>query len=108
MLDKINNHDSVEVELICREELRLLREVRTELLQGVPRSINFEQGEISYTPLQDLPTDVVSQIRLRLADIQKLLSILRKIAFEANPNFTTKEQQLISRLLKARASRMPG
>jgi hypothetical protein len=107
MLDKINNHDLVEIELICREELRLLREVRTDLLQGVPRSINCEQGEISYTSLQD--SQLTLFLRLGCASqIQKLRSILRKIAFEANPNFTTKEQQLINRLLKARASRMPG
>jgi hypothetical protein len=107
MLDKINNHDLVEIELICREELRLLREVRTDLLQGVPRSINREQGEISYTSLQD--SQLTLFLRLGCASqIQKLRSILRKIAFEANPNFTTKEQQLINRLLKARASRMPG
>ena len=93
--ETINNHDLAEIELLCREELKHLRELRRDLLQGVPRSIDFERDEITYTPLEELPPDVLAEIRRRLRDIQPLGSILRKIAYEAQ-NFTRTEQQLPS------------
>jgi hypothetical protein len=65
----------------------------------VPRSIDFDKNEMSFTPLQNLASDVVSQIKLRLHEMSPLRAILRKIAAGPDPNFTLKERQLIKRLL---------